>query len=67
MSKHPGFFIPVPPEKHAIGRFQEEFVEFRKTGLEFFLLKLLTHPYLYQDPEVVSFLQNDTWEVIEWE
>ncbi|RKP12230.1 Vps5 C terminal like-domain-containing protein [Piptocephalis cylindrospora] len=49
---NPGTIVPPSPEKHLIGRFQEDFIEARRSALESCLLRLTTHPLLYGDPDL---------------
>jgi len=44
-----------------MGRFQEEFVEARRMGLERCLQKMVAHPFLYDDPDVKVFLESETF------
>ncbi|KAI9228237.1 MAG: Vps5 C terminal like-domain-containing protein [Piptocephalis tieghemiana] len=55
---NPGTIVPPSPEKHFIGRFQEDFVEARRSALESCLLRLTTHPLLYGDPDLRTFLEE---------
>ncbi|CAG8777381.1 13415_t:CDS:2, partial [Acaulospora morrowiae] len=43
-SGNPGVIVPPVPGKHAIGRFQDEFVESRRRALERCLNKITSHP-----------------------
>ncbi|KAJ9064172.1 Vacuolar protein sorting-associated protein vps5 [Entomophthora muscae] len=56
---NPGVIVPPPPEKHVLGRFQEDFVESRRLGLERMIQKIMTHPHLYGDPDVKIFLESE--------
>ncbi|CAG8513478.1 9427_t:CDS:10 [Paraglomus occultum] len=58
---NPGVIVPPIPEKHAIGRFQEEFIEHRRQSLEKCLNKIVSHPMLYGDPDLKLFLESDTF------
>ncbi|KAI9032265.1 Vps5 C terminal like-domain-containing protein, partial [Hyaloraphidium curvatum] len=58
---HPGVIIPPLPEKQTMGRFQEEFVESRRVGLERFLQKITSHPMLFDDADVKVFLESETF------
>ncbi|KAK9456015.1 Vps5 C terminal like-domain-containing protein [Dipodascopsis uninucleata] len=57
---HPGIIIPAPPEKQIVGRFDENFVEARRTALEKMLNKIAQHPVLQHDPDLKLFLESDT-------
>ncbi|KAI8821320.1 uncharacterized protein EV422DRAFT_527727 [Fimicolochytrium jonesii] len=61
VAQHPGVIIPPVPEKQTLGRFQEEFVENRRVGLEQFLRKVVRHPYLQENPDLQSFLESETF------
>ncbi|ORX97821.1 Vps5-domain-containing protein [Basidiobolus meristosporus CBS 931.73] len=60
VNNHPGVIVPPVPEKHALGRFQDEFVETRRAALEKCLSKIAAHPRLNQDPDLVVFLSSDS-------
>ncbi|SAM05341.1 hypothetical protein [Absidia glauca] len=60
---NPGVVVPPVPEKHALGRFQEEFVELRRIALERCLQKTVSHPMLYGDPDLKVFLESDSFNV----
>ncbi|ORZ27478.1 Vps5 C terminal like-domain-containing protein [Lobosporangium transversale] len=57
---NPGVIVPPVSEKHAIGRFQNEFVESRRIALERCLRKMTAHPMLYGDPDLKLFLESDS-------
>ncbi|RHZ79077.1 hypothetical protein Glove_152g101 [Diversispora epigaea] len=59
--RNPGVIVPPVPEKHAIGRFQDEFVENRRQALEKCLNKITSHPKLYNDPGLKLFLESDSF------
>lgn len=44
-----------------MGRFQEDFVESRRMGLERFLQKVVSHPGLFDDPDIKVFLESETF------
>eukprot|EP00916_Digyalum_oweni_P014602 GHVL01023961.1.p1 GENE.GHVL01023961.1~~GHVL01023961.1.p1 ORF type:complete len:422 (+),score=77.33 GHVL01023961.1:82-1347(+) len=54
----PGFFVPPIPRKRKIGRFDEEFVERRREGLEAFLKEIFNRPYLANLSFFRSWLQR---------
>jgi sorting nexin-1/2 len=58
VNKFPGIVVPPVPEKMAIGRFNEDFIQSRKNALETFCQKLLRHPYLQTDADVRIFLES---------
>ncbi|KAF9334681.1 Vacuolar protein sorting-associated protein 5 [Podila minutissima] len=57
---NPGVIVPPVSEKHALGRFQDEFVESRRIALERCLRKMTAHPMLYGDPDLKLFLESDS-------
>ncbi|KAF9976015.1 Vacuolar protein sorting-associated protein 5 [Actinomortierella ambigua] len=59
---NPGVIVPPVSEKHALGRFQDEFVESRRIALERCLRKITAHPMLYGDPDLKLFLESDSLE-----
>ncbi|ODQ68206.1 PX-domain-containing protein [Nadsonia fulvescens var. elongata DSM 6958] len=60
---HPGVFIPPPPEKQMVGRFNEEFIEHRRQFLNNMLQKIASHPLLFLDENFVNFLFNDSFNL----
>lgn len=60
---NPGVIVPPVPEKHALGRFQDDFVESRRMALERCLQKIVAHPMLYGDPDLKVFLESDSFNV----
>ncbi|KAI8146317.1 Vps5 C terminal like-domain-containing protein [Fennellomyces sp. T-0311] len=60
---NPGVIVPPVPEKHALGRFQDEFVESRRIALERCLQKIVSHPMLYGDPDLKVFLESESFNV----
>ncbi|KAK9729062.1 Vacuolar protein sorting-associated protein vps5 [Basidiobolus ranarum] len=58
---NPGVIVPPVPEKHALGRFQGEFVESRRAALEQCLIKITAHPMLYGDPDLKIFLESENF------
>lgn len=60
-NKYPGVIIPPVPEKHAIGRFQDEFIESRRIALERFIQKVALHPILQNDSDLGLFLESETF------
>ncbi|RKO90921.1 Phox homologous domain-containing protein, partial [Blyttiomyces helicus] len=61
VARYPGVVIPPVPEKHAIGRFQEDFVESRRSALERCLRKIVAHPLLRDDEDLQIFLESETF------
>ncbi|RUP35202.1 hypothetical protein BC936DRAFT_138511 [Jimgerdemannia flammicorona] len=60
---NPGVVVPPVPEKHALGRFQDEFVESRRVALEKCLRKIVAHPMLYGDPDLKLFLESESFNI----
>lgn len=60
-NNNPGIIVPPPPEKQAVGRFDEEFVEARRSALANMLSKISKHPILQNDPDFRIFLESDTF------
>ncbi|KAJ1974413.1 Vacuolar protein sorting-associated protein vps5 [Dimargaris xerosporica] len=58
---NPGVIIPPVPEKQSLGRFQDEFVETRRHGLEKFLKRVATHPLLNDHPDFRLFLTSENF------
>ncbi|KAJ1978004.1 Vacuolar protein sorting-associated protein vps5 [Dimargaris verticillata] len=58
---NPGVIIPPVPEKQSLGRFQDEFVENRRHGLEKFLKRVATHPLLNDHPDFKLFLTSENF------
>ncbi|KAI8855171.1 Vps5 C terminal like-domain-containing protein [Chytridium lagenaria] len=62
-NRYPGVIIPPVPEKHAIGRFQDDFVESRRFALERCVRKIVSHPLLQLDEDVKLFLESESFAV----
>jgi sorting nexin-1/2 len=62
-SNNPGIIIPPPPEKQAVGRFDNNFVESRRMALERMLNRIASHPTLQQDADLKLFLESETFSV----
>lgn len=60
-NNNPGIIVPPPPEKQAVGRFNEDFVEARRSALENMLNKIVSHPVLRHDPDFKLFLESDSF------
>lgn len=60
-NNNPGIIIPPPPEKQAVGRFDEDFVESRRAALENMLNKCANHNSLQSDPDFRIFLESETF------
>jgi sorting nexin-1/2 len=61
VDKYPGAIVPPVPEKHAIGRFQDEFVEARRAALEKCIRKISAIPLFQVDEDVRLFLESETF------
>jgi len=62
-TNNPGIVIPPPPDKQAMGRFGEDFVETRRMALERMLQKCVTHPTLQHDGDLKIFLESEAFHV----
>ncbi|KAI5810803.1 vacuolar protein sorting-associated protein-like protein vps5 [Pyronema omphalodes] len=62
-SNNPGVVVPPPPEKQAVGRFDENFVETRRAALERMLNRICQHPILLQDSDLKLFLESEALNV----
>lgn len=62
-NKYPGVIVPPVPEKHAIGRFEEDFVENRRVQLERMLRKLGAHNILQKDADFHLFLTSQSFQM----
>lgn len=55
---HPGVIVPSIPEKVKLNNMAPELVEFRRRALEQALHKMLHHPLLQKDEDLLMFLQS---------
>lgn len=55
---NPGIVVPPPPEKQALGRFNDDFVQVRRAALEQMLVKVTKHPVLKADKDLEAFLTS---------
>ncbi|KJZ77702.1 hypothetical protein HIM_02879 [Hirsutella minnesotensis 3608] len=60
---NPGYVVPPPPEKQAVGRFNSNFVESRRAALEKMLNKIAGHPTLQHDADLKLFLESEAFNV----
>lgn len=60
--KHPGVVVPPPPEKQALGRFNEDVVKLRRHLLEQMLRKICAHRELYDDVDLQHFLTSTDFQ-----
>ncbi|KAI0731336.1 Vps5 C terminal like-domain-containing protein [Earliella scabrosa] len=58
---NPGVVVPPVPDKNPFGRFDEEFVQQRRLGLEKCIQKIANHPVLQKDTDLKLFLESDTF------
>jgi hypothetical protein len=58
---NPGVVVPPVPEKSPFGRFDENFVEQRRSALEKCINKMANHPVLMKDGDLKMFLESDTF------
>ncbi|RKP01520.1 hypothetical protein CXG81DRAFT_1803, partial [Caulochytrium protostelioides] len=57
--RYPGAIVPPPPEKSALGRFADDFVESRRAALEVMLNRIAAQRLYEEDPDVVLFFQSN--------
>ncbi|KAG8623468.1 hypothetical protein KVT40_008444 [Elsinoe batatas] len=62
-ANNPGVVVPPPPEKQAVGRFDQNFVESRRQALERMLNKTTAHPILQHDGDLKLFLESESFNV----
>ncbi|KAL8789248.1 MAG: hypothetical protein Q9195_006894 [Heterodermia aff. obscurata] len=62
-NNNPGVVVPPPPEKQAVGRFDSNFVESRRSALEKMLNKTAAHPILQHDGDLKIFLESDAFNM----
>jgi sorting nexin-1/2 len=62
-NNNPGVIIPPPPEKQAVGRFEADFVESRRSALERMLNKAAAHPVLQHDSDLKLFLESEAFNM----
>jgi sorting nexin-1/2 len=60
-NNNPGIVVPPPPEKQQLGRFQDEFVEARRSALERMLNKIAQHTLLQRDIDFKLFIESDAF------
>ncbi|TXT16015.1 hypothetical protein VHUM_00518 [Vanrija humicola] len=61
LANNPGVFVPPVPDKHVFGRFQDQFIETRRSALQRCLTKITSHPILQLDPDLRLFLESDSF------
>ncbi|BFZ56756.1 Vacuolar protein sorting-associated protein vps5 [Savitreella phatthalungensis] len=57
----PGAIVPPPPEKQAVGRFENDFVEQRRFSLERMLDRIGKHAVLCNDADFKLFLESESF------
>ncbi|KAF2671341.1 vacuolar protein sorting-associated protein-like protein vps5 [Microthyrium microscopicum] len=62
-TNNPGIIVPPPPEKQAVGRFNQDFVESRRQALERMLNKTAAHPILQRDSDLKLFLESESFAI----
>merc|ERR1712000_197823 len=62
-ANNPGFVVPPPPDKQAVGRFDSNFVESRRAALEKMLNKTASHPTLQHDADLKLFLESEAFNL----
>lgn len=62
-NNNPGIIVPPPPEKQAVGRFEQDFIESRRQALERMLNKTAAHHQLQHDSDLKLFLESDAFNV----
>lgn len=60
---NPGIVVPPPPEKQAMGRFDTDFVESRRSALERMLNKTAAHLILQHDLDLKIFLESESFAI----
>eukprot|EP00357_Protocruzia_adherens_P011801 CAMPEP_0115004784 /NCGR_PEP_ID=MMETSP0216-20121206/19458_1 /TAXON_ID=223996 /ORGANISM="Protocruzia adherens, Strain Boccale" /LENGTH=469 /DNA_ID=CAMNT_0002370937 /DNA_START=71 /DNA_END=1480 /DNA_ORIENTATION=+ len=58
LSRWPGIYIPSIPPKQTSGRFEKEFIEYRRKRLQTYLVKTSKIAFLYESEELHSFLKG---------
>lgn len=58
-----GVIIPPTPSKQTLGRFDDEFVESRRRGLEQFLKRIASNELLCDSSHFITFLQGEEAEM----
>lgn len=62
-ANNPGIIVPPSPAKHALGRFDEDFVEQRRLQLETMLRKCARHAILHKDRDFIVFMESENLQV----
>lgn len=56
-----GRIIPPPPEKQAVGRFKQDFIENRRAQMERMLQHIGNNAVLQKDEDFILFLTSEKW------
>lgn len=56
-----GKIIPPPPEKQAVGRFKDDFIEARRIQMESMLNRIAKDPALQKDDDFIFFLTSESF------
>lgn len=62
-NNNPGVVVPPAPEKSPFGRFDDQFVQQRRSALENCINKMANHPVLCKDADLKLFLESDTFSL----
>ena len=60
-NNHWGKIIPPPPEKQAVGRFKDDFIENRRFQMESMLNRIARDPILQKDDDFIFFLTSESF------
>ncbi|KAK5963896.1 sorting nexin 1 PWA37_004234 [Arxiozyma heterogenica] len=60
-NNHWGKIIPPPPEKQAVGRFKDDFIENRRFQMESMLNRIARDPVLQRDADFIFFLSSESF------
>lgn len=60
-NNHWGKIIPPPPEKQAVGRFKDDFIENRRFQMESMLNRIARDPILQKDDDFIFFLSSESF------
>lgn len=66
LDKYPSLCIPPLPDKAVTGRFEEEFIKRRQTGLELWLNRMSSHPIINRSEVFIHFLQCKDTDIAKW-
>lgn len=63
-AKFPGVIVPPTPEKKEVGKFNIEFLEMRRAGLESMVKRIANHPILMGSPDVKLFFETENLDSV---